>query len=324
MGNIPLGADPYTAYRLALVDGEVLVNNIMSAWNAIDTSFPKKSVDMLPEEFSRDGNKIISEKVFTPIELTLDEILYESMRLTELRYNADEHGYYDISKIVRIAHGIGAKRLLKKTPGIAKFTEVIRENIMLESRMRGDTFMIRRRLGPQEPRLDPVQTEVTCPGDESPRPMKEKASFGEAFRTILNMPRDLLADTTFVRFFRDNEERTAIFKADRMAWETPQGSDLGWRDPSDPIMFSYKNGQYVYNHIGFVSVSHTGKVFANIGLPIDDCGEDAFIRVIEKLRVDSKEEAFGKLAARTDVEHVFQKVQTYDDMMGFWLSTMGE
>jgi hypothetical protein len=321
--TIPLGTDAVTAYRLAVQeDGIVPISRMMAAWNVID--LPRRhGPDDLPPDMRREGDRVVSDTAYEPLHLSLDDIVRETFRLAAVHRAPDSEGWQNASHTARVGNGLGVDAAMKRAGIAGGYTGYLRRHVMIEERLRGDTVFLRPTTRGLIESLAPVVTEVTCPGDLDPRVLAEQATFGAAYRALWAMPRDLVAEGTHVRFHRGDDERVARFDAMDRRWTMADGKPLPRRDASDPVIHTYRNGHLVHATIGFVSRSKTGRIFANVGTPIDSPGDhDAFVSRLDQKEAADPAEALELLRSRGDLDHVFTGVHDHDGMMGYWLVPM--
>lgn len=322
--STPLGTDATTAYRLAMEpDSTVQISRMMAVWNIIDRHDPRHTTAKLPEGMRREGSLVVSDEAHEPLTLTVEEIVAEAFRLSELHRAPDAAGWHLAGNITRTANGLGIREALATNGNQRGMTAFLRAHPMFEIRQRGDVLFVRHRLGGPEKGFDPVATEVVCPGDDAPRVLGEQPTFGAAYRALLAMPRDLVASGTSVRFHRGEEARTAVYDAADRWWVMADGTRMRRRDPSDPVLHHYRHGHLVEALVGFVSRSKSGRIFATVGRPVDEPGDnDAFIHVMDRKEATSHAEALELLASRGDLDHVFRGIQNHNGTMGFWLTCL--
>lgn len=322
----PLGTDAATAFRLAMdPDGTAPIARMMAVWNIIDRHDPRHTTTELPEDMRREGDRLVSDQPREPLRLSVEEILTEAFRLSGLHRAPDAVGWHLAGNITRTANGLGIREALAAAGDERGATAYLRTHPMFETRQHGDVLFIRHRLGDPEKGLDPVVTEVVCPGDEEPRVLGEQPSFGAAFRALLAMPRDLVATGTWARFHRGGESRTAIYDAADRWWIMADGTRMRRRDPTDPILHHYRHGHLVEAVIGFVSKSKSGRIFATVGRPVDEPGDnDAFIHVMDRKEAATVDQAHALLDSRGDLDHIFEGVQSHSGTMGFWLGCLAD
>lgn len=322
--NIPLGTDPATAYRLAMQDNRtVTLSAMMSVWNAIDPEV-HHGLEDLPEDMRHEKGIVTSKEQHDPLRLTQDEIIKESFRLSALRKSPDSEGWHCFTNITRVASRLGAERVFGRKDEGAGFSRMLREHLMFETRMDGHTLEVRPRIDEamSVPALEPVTTFIKCPGDPVERRLADQPDFGSAFRSLLAIDTTLAAPGTRVIFHRGDEAIVATFERKR-TWVTNSDERLKRTHPSDPVRFSYRYGNLVGAHIGYVTVSKRGRIFANVGRPIDSPGDDdAFVHGIEQQEFESKAEAFEALRERGDLDRIFTATNDYTSVSGLYLSQM--
>lgn len=318
-----IGNDPVTAYGLARQDdGTVLISEMMRIWNTIDPQ-KKYGIDDLPEHMQREDNRIVSEVDHPPIRLDIESVLQESFRLSGEFRAPDEDGWYNASNLVRVAKSIGMYSDLDGKKSGADIVSLFHNHPLIENKLVRDSLYFRPRINGPEPIPQPVKTSVLCLGEADPRQLDEQVTFGAAYRAVLAMSHDLVSDGTRLVFERGEDTRTASFHARDKAWIMADGTRMKRTDPDDPLLHHYDNGQYVGGLVGFVSFSHRGRIFANIGIPIDSPGDDdAVISIKERREFAVTDEAFTALADRKDLDRVFTCPVEHSTMMGFWLTCM--
>lgn len=320
--TIPLGTDAVTAYRLTVQeDGSAPLSLMMGTWNVIDLPL-RHGPDDLPDDMRREGDRVISDTPHEPLRLTLDEIVSEAFRLSGAHRAPDADGWHNSSNINRVANALNAPVAMAASGLKGGFMSYLRSHAMIETWMRMNVVYMRPRTGAPAAVLEAIRIEATCPGDSAPRALEEQATFGAAYRALLRMPRELIAQGTLVRMHRGDDERQVIFDAGSRIWVMSDGTPMPRRDPADPVEHTYRNGHLVHAVIGFVSRSRTGRIFANVGTPVDSPGDnDAFINRLDRKEADSVDEALELLRSRTDLDHIFAGLHDHGTM-GYWLAAM--
>lgn len=321
--TIPLGTDAITAYRLTMQDdGTVPLAHMMSAWNTIDLP-QRHGPAQLPEGMRREQDRVVSDVPHEPLRLTMEELVKESFRLSGMHRAPDADGWHNGSNIARVGDGLGVGRAMAHAGIKGNFMTYLRRHIMFEEQMRGDVVWVRPRSGGPIERLDAIETEVRLPNEDKVRMLPEQPTFGAAYRALARLQRDLVGDGTRVRFHRGEDERNATFRADGMVWVMQDGTPMKRRDPTDPVIHAYRHGDLVDAIIGYVSQSKTGRIFANVGTPIDSEGDhDAFISRLDHKEAADADEALSLLRGRADLDRLFTGVHDHNGMMGQWLSGM--
>jgi len=318
-----LGSDPVTAYGLARQeDGTVLLAEMMGIWNTIDP-LRKHGVDDLPDHMRREEDRVVSDVDHPPIRLDEATIMEESFRLSGEFRAPDEEGWYNASNIVRVARGIGMYSDLGGRNSHADIVSVFRNHPLIESRVVRHSVHFRPRIDGPEKIPSPVRTSVLCAGGRSPRQLPDQATFGESYRAVLRMTNDLVSHGTEVVFEKDGITKTASFDADSRSWNMSDGARMKRTDPDDPLLHHYPNGRHVGGLIGFVSSTRSGRIHANVGIPVDSPGDDdAVVGVQERTECETVGDALAVLNDREDLDHVFPVPVNNSLMMGFWLASM--
>ena len=323
-----LGTDAVTAYRLSLDPSaqdltRVPIARMLSTWNVIDPLTPKHNLEDLPDGMQREGEEIVSDQAYEPLRLSLEDGLAEVFRLSALRKSPDEDGWYNLSNLARVAKAIGLSQQLKEEPQSYTLTSYLHELPTFELRTIRDNLFVRPAYATAAESLTLVSVRAICPGDSQPRELEQQASFGAAYRALAQFPSALISHGTEVIFERGEESRRVSFDAIEHKWRHHTGELMKRCDSSDPVMHRYKHGHLVGALIGFVSQSKSGRIFANVGIPVDSPGDDdAFIHSQGRIEAQSHEEALKHLEARGDLDYIFTTARPYNHEMGFWLSTI--
>lgn len=315
--------DPNVAFRLVVnEEGKAPVARMMAGWNALGPDTYKKTIEHLPEHMSRVDDMIVSDIELEPIEISFNQALKEAVRLSGKFRQPDENGWHRMSNVARVLKLLkGDRSLIEMGASHARTYDAICNHPLIETRKdSNDTYL--RPCNAAQPMIA-VTTQIKCPGDKNDRLMRDHSEFGAAFRALLAVDTTLMADGTCAVFSRETEVHTATWSQDQKSWIREDGKILRRTHPTDPVKYTYRNGHMVDTMIGFVSVSQRGKIFATVGKPIDSEGdEDAFIAIQQTASCASKEEAMALLKEREDIDYIFDSVQDYDPMMGFWLTAL--
>lgn len=318
-----LGTDANTAYRIAMDDdGNVMVTHMMSTWNVINRQPKRHGPEDLPATMRREGCYVISDETMTPMRLRTDDIISESFRLVALHTSPDEKGWFNMTDIARTAYGIGFAYAVGKPKKNANFSTFLQKHPSYETYTKDNQMYVR---GRPTVKVIPVNVKITCPDGKEAREGGLHAGFGAAFKSILAIPQNIISHRTVIEFTGGDDRRVAIYDATTKLWIMSDGSPMKTIDPTDPVLYSYKNGRFVNETIGFVAKSQRGRIFGNIGIPRDSEGDDdASIQIEAKREFDSFEAALLELKAMTHLAHVFEELVEYEPMMGFWLSSFKE
>ena len=325
--NTPLSTDAITAYRLAMQeDRTVPLGTMMSIWNMTDPG-RKHGIEDLPRGMVQRGDQVACIVHHDPLRLSEDEIIEEAFRLSSLHRRPERDGWHNMSNLSRVASRIGARRAFQDANGRSTFSQAMQQHLMFETRKKGDVLQIRPRVGGPVPVLEPVTTILTRPGDADGTQLPDQPDFGSAFRALLSLDTTLAAAGTIVQFKRGGDDVqdivTACFDGRFRQWMTTPDDSLRRTHPSDPVRHSYPHGNLVDGHIGYVTKSRSGRIFANVGRPIDSEGDDdAFVSEIEHQEFDHERNALRALHARTDLDRVFTGTHGYRPTMGLWLSEL--
>ena len=324
--NIPLGTDAVTAYRLAMDDeGIVSLGKMMSIWNAIETGKPH-GIEDLPGNMRREDGLIISDQKYDPLRLSPEEIILEAFRITNLRHKPNKDGWHNLANIIRAGSRIDANNVFGPKGHETSFSNTLRNHVMFEIRNKHDVMQIRPQTGSPIIEMEPVKTTILLASSQK-QTLADQPDFGSAYRALLALDTTLADAGIMVQFKRGEgdiqEIVVARFDGKSRKWVNVLGECLKRIHPSDPVRHSYLHGYLVNGHIGYVTTSKTGKIFANVGRPIDD-RDDAFVQELERKEFDSAQAAIDALNERGDLDHVFTKTIKYGRSMGVWLSEMGD
>ena len=326
-----LGTDADTAFRLATEDGRTApLAKAMGIWNVLAAKQSDRFVlDDLPAHMRREGDRLVSDVHLEPMTLSLDQILSEGFRLSGMHRAPDGDGWHRLSNVSRVAGGLVRDPDLTSIGSpISTMATLLREGPYTQAKRHADGD-IRVRLAPRRdetvptPIMDAVTVTAEFP-DGSRRELDARATCGQAYRTVRDHPLGLVPAGTRVVFERGSERREATYDGGR-SWIMADGRRMPSIDPADPVRHAYRHGHLVDAIVGFVSVSHRGRIFATVGTPRHSDGdEDAFIVQLDRKEADTHEEAIALLESRGDLDHIFHGLQKHSDMMGFWLTCLSD
>ena len=322
----PLDNSPETAYRLNMADDNtVKVSRMLSTWTLL--SDEKRQLSDLPDTMRRNGEHIVCDEDLEPINLDEDETILEAFRISNTHRPPNADGWHRLSNVARVA---GALRRTSEPPAIGKRDkhykksgDLVRSHPAVETKNVGNALYVR--LNPAGPMksLPPVTSTVAWPNDPISAQLPDAATMGEAYRQVHEMTNKLVPKGTKVTFTRGDELCSATYDNCSRFWTMDDGTVMKRIAPSDPVLHSYTNGHLVGGLVGFVSISKSGRAYANIGKPIHSKGDDdAHINVTQLQEFDTFEDALRALKACEDLDRVFTAEHSFVPMMGFWLSCL--
>lgn len=329
----PLGDDAVTAFRLVMdEDGTAAIAHLMATWNLLSFAKGQKAtVDRLPPEIRRVGDRAVHDGPVEPIVLTQDEVLLEAFRYAAIRKAPDHEGWQLHSEVVRAGNALASHTVFTGDDGIERrFNNHTQNSRHVEVRRNHNDTMYVRLIPEGSARIvdgviPMVTLTVRCPGDAETRRIAEFRTFGQGRQHVLRQDTTMIADGTCIRLSLEGEsDRTACFDARTRTWRTPEGGSFRRIDPEDQTIHHYPNGRYVDGLIGYVTHDRKGRYHACVGQPFDSQGDDdASVVLFGRREAANREEALTFLEERGDLDRIFTKTITINSM-GVWLRTLSD